>query len=130
MIDDLCRKRYSAEKHLLRCEQRVDKEMAAIDRASIGLFDDHIRRELRYRMETYIHAMPLQKIEIHKRWPKTWVDAVKERWLPEWALSRWPVQYEKIDVSEQKYVVCPHIQDQPQHRHLEWMALTYDGLKA
>jgi hypothetical protein len=55
---------------------------------------------------------------------------VKERWLPEWALSRWPVQYEKIDVSEQKYVVCPHIQDQPQHRHLEWMALTYDGLKA
>jgi hypothetical protein len=27
-------------------------------------------------------------------WPKTWWDAVKERWAPLWWLSFWPVKYE------------------------------------
>jgi hypothetical protein len=129
-FDEPTCKRYMAEKHSLCCEHRVDKEMAALERANIELFDDHVRHELRYRMESYIHAMPTKRIEVHHRWPKTWWDAFKERWFPGWANRYWPIEYNRIDVSEQQYVMCPHLQIDSTQRHLQWMAMTYDGLKA
>ena len=31
------------------------------------------------------------------RFPQTWLDAVKERWLPEWAKKRYPVRYREYN---------------------------------
>lgn len=33
------------------------------------------------------------------RWPSTWWEHVKERWLPAWAIQRWPVKYTNISVT-------------------------------
>jgi len=73
-------------------------------------------------METYIHGIAKERISVHKRWPKDWWQAFKDRWFPAWALKRWPVQWETIDIDQQIYqAVCPHIQDDPQSRHLQFL---------
>ena len=32
------------------------------------------------------------------QWPAGWWQAVKDRWFPAWALKRWPVQYDGVEV--------------------------------
>lgn len=56
------------------------------------------------------------KQELHK-FPKSWVDSVKERFYPAWALKRWPVQYEYV---WRNTFICPHIAA-PAERHLEFL---------
>jgi hypothetical protein len=45
-------------------------------------------------------AMSILTQNIEKyQWPADWVEAIKERFLPHWALQKWPVRYRKIEVS-------------------------------
>lgn len=33
------------------------------------------------------------------QYPENWVEAIKDRWLPQWARKRWPVKYRMIVVN-------------------------------
>ncbi len=49
------------------------------------------------------------------QYSKTWWDAVKQRWFPNWAKKRWPVQHTVIKLME----VYPGIQARPgYHREI------------
>jgi hypothetical protein len=75
-------------------------------------------------IDTYVLGMPLERIEVHRKYPRDWWQAFKERWFPAWAIRRWPVAYEHIDVDEQRYGrICPHL-DAPQDKHLMFLAGT------
>jgi hypothetical protein len=75
-------------------------------------------------LDSYVHALSDERIQVSKRWPKTWWDAFKERWFPSWLKAHFPVVWDGFEIDQQIYLaVCPHITDKKQKRHLEWMAV-------
>lgn len=48
------------------------------------------------------------------RWPATWWDAFKVRWMPQWWLRRWPAKYAHADFTV--YRGYPDV-SMPDHRH-------------
>lgn len=122
---------FTAQKVPIAVTEYVCQRMlAAMSRAEVTAWQDQMGRRLGMRIDTYIHGMPGERIVIHRQWPRTWWDAFKERWFPAWAKDRWPVEYDSIDVDEQRYLaVCPHLQDDPRDTHLRWMALKADQSK-
>lgn len=84
---------------------------------------DALTDSLLISLDTYLDGITNHKISIHKRWPRTWWDALKDRWFPSWAKTRWPPQYDSIDIDQPLYLaVCPHLYTEPQGSHLEWLA--------
>lgn len=95
---------------------------AAIERAKFNSYVQQSVNAIVLDMETYLHAIPAEKIVIKRKWPKTWWDAFKLRWYPAWAKQRWPVEFERIDIEEKRYLaVCPHLQIESQGTHLKWL---------
>jgi hypothetical protein len=92
-------------------------------RADLYEYRSSINNMLISSLDTYILGMPDENIEVHKSWPKDWWQAFKQRWFPDWAIRRWPVEMSRIDVCERRYkAVCPHI-EAPSDRNvcLAWM---------
>lgn len=50
------------------------------------------------------------------RYPADWWQAVKERWFPQWLLSRYPVEYTSVP----RYAVCPHL-DSKKDKHIYFL---------
>lgn len=124
---------FTAEKIRLRTGRAISqREMtAAASRAELSSRMDHMRMCMFVDLDTYIHGLPKERISIHRSWPKTWWDAFKYRWFPKWARERWPIEYESIDVEQTIYsAVCPHLQDDPQRTHLQWMSCEHRGRPA
>ena len=125
MFQDAEYKRYAAEKVRLNVDRSIDtREMDATrSRAKMESAFDIAENSMLLQLTTYMHGMADERVQIDKKWPKTWWDAFKERWFPKWILSRWPVEYDRIYVDQVIYkAVCPHLQDDEQNQHLEWMA--------
>jgi hypothetical protein len=53
---------------------------------------DPMVRHLAAVFKAYV---PVHEIAL-ARWPKTWWDAFKERWFPNWAKAKWPPQWERF----------------------------------
>lgn len=120
-------KRYAAERIYFTGQTAIDQRDAYLSRASIESHIEHERNLLVLQMRSHVHGMTRERITVNERWPTDWWQAFKERWLPKWALDRWPVQYREIHIDQPIYLaVCPHIQDQPQGTHLQWMAAEYE----
>lgn len=82
---------------------------------------DHERDLMIRRMTAYVLAMPKERIQISRRWPRTWWDAVKLRFAPRWFLRRWPAEFDQIEIDEPRYgPICPHI-DAPQSHHVRFL---------
>lgn len=125
-------KGFTAERIYVHAARGIDRPVIAALREPRLVIKQHERicGELMIELESYIHGMVRERLIIHRKWPKTWWDAFKERWFPGWAKSRWPVEYERIDVDERLYAaVCPHLQDDPQKVHLEWMAAELERVR-
>ncbi len=115
--------RLVAERLYITASQCVPQHELLIRRAGITEIIDQSMRELVYQLDTYVHGMVKERIVVHRKWPKTWWDAFKARWFPHWAKRRWPVEWERVDIDERIFLaICPHIQDDPQRTHLQWMA--------
>jgi hypothetical protein len=57
-----------------------------------------LREEANNLLMTLHAFVPAQKKTHTVRYPADWWQAVKDRWYPAWALSRWPVVYRQITV--------------------------------
>ena len=111
---------------LSRCIDQRD--MHAVSAATVAQRFDGITNAMRFDLQTSIVAMPKERITVNRSWPKTWWDAVKDRWYPEWAKTRWPVEYERINIDQQIYGgVCPHLQSDPTRTHVTYLAGTVDN---
>ena len=73
----------------------------------------HVQGGFMQMLDTYIvERMGRQAIDFAAKWycpaelkkeirhPANWLEAVKERFAPNWAISRWPVQYTVFKVYE------------------------------
>ena len=44
------------------------------------------------RIKQAVYGRTMERVEV--KYPRDWWEAVKDRWLPEWAKARWPVKYQ------------------------------------
>lgn len=54
------------------------------------------------------------------QYPEDWWQAFKERWFPEWAKRRWPVQYREVRY-EKFAAMCPHVHVADPKSHLRFL---------
>lgn len=54
--------------------------------------------------------------------PATWVDAVRERWLPAFILKRYPIRRRAIPVLVKRVFCCPHLNADPLAQHLHFVS--------
>ncbi len=98
--------------------------------AEVTLRENYQLQEMMIEIRAHVLAMPYEKVSVHRKWPKDWWDAFKDRWFPKWALRRWPVRYSRIDIEQTIYAgVCPHIADDPMRKHVEWMWMQGQNVK-
>ena len=76
-------------------ERRIEK--ATLNHVKAVEIIDHMAREMAFHVECAIWGE--EKAGAVISYPANWIEAVKERWLPEWALKKWPVKYthKKVD---------------------------------
>lgn len=102
--------RIELEKIRVWCGQALYEADVGHQDLEIDSWINPVSRQFIIQMETYLMGLVDERIEIHREWPRTWWDALKDRWFPEWAKRRWPVAYDGIHVSKKTYKkVCPHI---------------------
>ena len=79
-------------------------------------------KQLAMSFVSYLEGLPGEKISIHRKFPAGAWDAFKNRWFPAWALSRWPVKWERVDVEKLLFkTVCPHHHSTDRIVHLKYL---------
>jgi hypothetical protein len=58
---------------------------------------ESLEREMRYEIDAYITSTVARQHYV--RYPATWVQALKERFLPAWAKARWPVRHTVVEIT-------------------------------
>jgi hypothetical protein len=70
------------------CAVRMSEECGFnLHKFDVAYEVDHLTRNIVFAFNAFIAGEKLRTIT----YPTTWWDAVKERWFPEWALKKWPV---------------------------------------
>jgi hypothetical protein len=96
---------------------------AVKDAVSLRVIVDPTMEGLMVQLRDFVLAIPEDRIEIQRRYPRDWWQAFRERWFPRWWLSRRPVDYEEIDIDEPKFgPVCPHSAAVPFKEHIGFLA--------
>ena len=99
------------EKVRIAARQSIPEYEMVASRGEVSTYINTAMNSLVICLGTYILGLADETIEVHERWPKTWWDHIKSRFFPAWALVRWPVEWERIDISEKRYkAVCPHLE--------------------
>lgn len=82
---------------------------------------DHMTRQAVVSIQGYLFGEKLKgKIVKH---PRDWWQALKERWLPAWALKRWPVEYTIHTVTFD--VVYPRFKPSLPPRYSDYVVLAH-----
>jgi hypothetical protein len=64
--------------------------------AEVCVITAHLERLVELRLRGFLWAQQIEQFSY--RQPEDWWQAVKERWMPAWALSHWPVKYTRHTV--------------------------------
>ena len=88
---------------------------------NIDLTADLIADILVTRLTTYVSAMQSEKFCHYTEYPENWWEAFKLRFFPKFLIDRYPIKYTVIDISIDRYVVCPHVPVLDKHKHYMWM---------
>lgn len=76
-------------------------------------------------LDAYIWGLEKERIDVSEKWPTDWWEAFKERWFPQWILSRFPVTYKSFELHQHIFgKVCPHLNVvSPDNKiHMEWLS--------
>ena len=115
----------SAEKIRIAIQTAIGNEVLLRGKIDVESFAKHELRATIVRLRSYVHAMPREKISVHKQWPADWWQAFRARWFPRWWLRKFPVKYERVDIEQTIYgPVCPHLLCEDNREHFQWMAGT------
>lgn len=73
-------------------------------------------------LQGYVYSKEVrEEVKGSVQFPATWVQALKERWLPRWILRRYPVRYSSSPVRITHVHVCPHINVKSDSPHIYWL---------
>lgn len=105
----------------------LKKELVNLNKDNLKIVVGETVEDLCISLHARIASFPKEKIEHHLKFPMTWWDHFKERFFPPWAKRRFPVKYDRIDIEEQKYKLCPHVGVSMIDDHLMWTLRRFDG---
>ena len=78
----------------------LSEELATeiVNEPSVGvnLFADAYCKGIMLQVRYELLGHEMERIEV--RYPEDWWQALKERWFPKWALRRWPVKEEVVQL--------------------------------
>ena len=60
--------------------------------------------------------------------PKNWIQAFRERWLPEWWLEKHPVVYTRVEF-DARFLYPSLKSNEQQFRAIKYVSLKFDGLE-
>jgi len=86
-------------------------------------YKDDFTNSIVVEIRDFVYGRKIKK-EVTKvvRYPSNWVQAVKERFLPEFIRRRFPVKYKCINAVTVHYHICPHLNVVSQGEHLNFLA--------
>jgi len=71
--------------------------------------------EVVMRFVQMVYGRTLEQVEV--QYPADWWEAVKDRWLPEWAKARWPIRYQHHSLTAKE--LYPKISEPDQPHQLQ-----------
>ena len=88
----------------------MDVKLDVIELGAQAVVTDKLRKDVRWEEEhqprlrgmllkSYMQLAGQRFEPVHVEYPADWWQAFKARWLPTWALGRWPVRYHAISWS-------------------------------
>ena len=120
-------RRYYVEKIMVSFCRVIPEYKIALRRTMFDFEFDIFTREWIASFSTYIHGLVKERIQVDKAWPRTWWDAFKARWFPDWLLVLYPAEYDSIHIDQPIYLaVCPHLDDDTRSQHLSWISQKKD----
>lgn len=72
-------------------------------------YEDEAKRQLIHSLHASVYGRTLEAKVIE--YPRNWIEALKERFAPEWLLRRCPVDYVRIKVTAKN--IFPHLRPIP-----------------
>lgn len=66
------------------------------NQTTVKHFVDERLKRMFYEVRTTIVKREVDRVEV--KYPSGWWQAVKERFAPDWVLSRWPVRYTTVEL--------------------------------
>ncbi len=82
---------------------------------------DDQARYLVMSLESLVMGRKMERIDVEEYWPADWWQAVRERWLPEWWLDKYPVKYKSVCIHKEVWRVCPHLDIKARGPHLSFL---------
>jgi len=103
--------------HCIRLE-----DFAGLSSLEVHPHIDYMLKCVFFQFRAYLAANKthLEPIKSTK-YPANWWEAFKLEFFPSWLLEKYPVCYTTITTEIQHIHMCPHIQTQPQKKHIEWL---------
>ena len=100
----------------------LSPEMAAFNNLRSDQMTDYLTGRIVTTFKVEL-AGKNEKVDVYstQRAPASWWDHFKYRWFPSWALDRWPVEYEVFNETVHHHHVCPHIQMDGPHKHIQFL---------
>jgi hypothetical protein len=122
MMSSMRSVRWDTELAVIR--KRLPTLMGHVANIDIRAVTDDVSNEMALEMSAYLAAREQTTLKSYRYIPKTWWDHLKERWFPRWALHRWPVQRERLELLRCYYRTCHHLPFDPQDpaTHVAWLA--------
>lgn len=82
---------------------------------------DDVAEVLFFKLQSYIEGIEKEKIIVYRKYPKNWVESLKERFLPKFLLKKFPIKYEEIDINVSRFIIYPHFEYENASLHFEWI---------
>lgn len=76
-------------------------DLSFLSKAEMTRLEDQIARRMIYEIRAKIAMKKFAAKTI--RFPRDWLESLKERFLPQWARAKWPVIWEEITVEADAY---------------------------
>jgi len=71
-----------------------------IRRGTFRAFNERLVDGILMELRTWLWDKKRATISVHREWPATWWDALKERWFPKWLTRRFPVEMDSVHVEQ------------------------------
>jgi len=83
--------KYALQRHL---DEALVHELANMPELELQMYASVIADQIVIAVRGFMLGDELERVSAS--WPANWWEAVKSRFLPEWAKKRWPIRYERI----------------------------------
>lgn len=73
------------------------------------------------RLSAFVNCTHTDKFCYYLEYPENWWEAFKLRFFPRWLIDKYPIKFKIVDISVDKYIICPHLPYESKMTHMNWL---------